>query len=499
MKTQDVIEALVELGAGDFKSIQSAISAMPAGDYVELVNAINHPNHLSAKNNAKNILGKYMSQIKEDSYLDAMFSKFKEGQGLASESELLGILKPIQESTAPDAKMLAREGFNYFMQLEDAQGSDSIMDWLDENQIEYMTDGNGQYHIKCGDRESAYKVSKAIGGLVSKKKIVRDSILDEAEYVFYGHDDQGQVSQSDTTIRHHEVVLLSISAQSEEEAREKALRITGIKDSDITRVVVREAKKTAGKREAEAKAKIANLKTRDLDLLALSQRGGKGAHESPESKSRKKDSFDRKAKHKTRPMEEQMEDQTNETASEVESAELTEGLLGGMAPVGALFRLRELAGMAPAPVVAPEDEDLSDITIDHDESGFVEPNTVDDMPVDVPAVDPIDGVDVDPMADLDPMADAGLPADMGNDMMADPMVDMGGVPGDLPPMGAEAPMALPTQSEAMSHIEDNLNEIQNKLAEIRLSEYKSLVLKLTNLTQQVQTMGRDYLGERRKK
>jgi hypothetical protein len=51
----------------------------------------------------------------------------------------------------------------------------------------------------------------------------------------------------------------------------------------------------------------------------------------------------------------------------------------------------------------------------------------------------------------------------------------------------------------MAQIEDALNSIQTGLADIRLSEYKSLIKKLQDLTNQAQMMGRDYLGERRKK
>ena len=93
------------------------------------------------------------------------------------------------------------------------------------------------------------------------------------------------------------------------------------------------------------------------------------------------------------------------------------------------------------------------------------------------------GGDVDMGADLDGSidADAGIPGAIGTDPMA-----MG--------MGM-----APTQSEAMSQIEDALNNIQTSLAEIRLSEYKSLIQKLQDLTNQAQMMGRDYLGERRKK
>lgn len=496
MNTQYIVDQLTKLGVRDAEQV---IEGMAAFDYVALVNALKQSN-IAARNRAlSTVLEPYGVELmaNESDYLNTLFNKIREGKTEINQ-ELLGEwLKPISDSILPDSKLLAMEGFNYYLQLEDDQQGDGLMDWLDENKVEYITDGKGQFHIKCNDRESAYRVGKAANGLISKKKVVRDNVeVMEARYTIYGRDEEGVPSPRDPTILHHETVLLSIDARSEEEARAKALKICGIRDEDITKITVRESKK-ANKREADAKAKMANIKTRNPDLLALSQRGGKGAHnESP----RKNDPMDRKAKHKKSALDEAELSNDNTSADE---SRLEEGILG-MKPLNPITRLRELAGMVPAKAVSPEADDLNDIEVDHDTSGFATPLAA--GPVDVE--DPFlagTGADIEAAPDsiVDPMADLEtMPVDAPADTPLDPMAmdNMGGVPGDLPPMAGEAPMMdVPTQSDAMSHIEDCLNDIQNKLSDIRLAEYKSLVQKLTSLTQQVQTMGRDYLGERRKK
>lgn len=552
MSDATLLAALVALGIEESRARQIETN-LEGGDYVNLVNAINIEDPLLKAKAVGPILGKYGITISEETgdmansknYLSAMFTKFREGKGAAIESAILGDwLKPISESNAPDRSSLALEGFNYFMQLEDSMQGEPLMDWLDENKVEYVTDGKGQFHIKCDDRESAYRVGKAANGLVMKKRLVRDQI-EESTYIIYGRDEAGIPSQRDPTISHHENVLLSVSANSEEEAREKAMRICGIKSDDITKIVVsgqiaeasfevqttkgtikvqgsdefaakRNARnqgytvlegKSAKQREAEAKAKMADIKPRNQDLLALSQRGGKGAHKDD---TRRVDAFDRKAKHKKTPVDEAAELSIGNQVADGLTDTLAESVLG-MKVLSPIFRLRELAGMAPAPMV-PEVDDMAGIEVDHDDSGFNDPmapapSALAPGPVDIEdpfmagAADP-----VDPMADLAPAigpnptlggANDGTGPGLDADLL-DPMA-MGGMPGDLPPMGGEAVLAMPTQSDAMSHIEDCLNDIQGKLAEIRLAEYKSLVQKLTSLTQQVQTMGRDYLGENRRK
>lgn len=56
-----------------------------------------------------------------------------------------------------------------------------------------------------------------------------------------------------------------------------------------------------------------------------------------------------------------------------------------------------------------------------------------------------------------------------------------------------------TNSEAMSSIMDFLNNIQSLLPDIRLCEYKPLMIKIGDLYSQTQSMGAGYLSERKKK
>jgi len=53
-------------------------------------------------------------------------------------------------------------------------------------------------------------------------------------------------------------------------------------------------------------------------------------------------------------------------------------------------------------------------------------------------------------------------------------------------------------SEAMDIIEYMLNNIQKKLSDIRLREFKPLIVKLKDITNQIQTTGCNYLSERRR-
>jgi Tfp pilus assembly major pilin PilA len=518
----DVAKALVDLGL-DADESEKVKEKIEGGDYINLVNALNLKDRWARLRKVDAILSKYNIKLAEgnsmkDSNLETMFSKFREGT--LDRSRLGEHLKPMSDSKAPDAQLLAREGFNYFTEIENRSASELLNDWLDENQIEYMTNGSGQFQIKCSDRESAYKVGRAVSGFANKKTVVRDSVDTRATYGIYIKNDDWTTAAHDTTISHKpaDECALSIQADSEEDAIEKAQRICGISREEITRVTVREAKKNnAEKREKAAKEKMANIKPRNPDMLALSQRGDKGAHT---VNPRKNDPLDRKAKFKSNPADESLSytvgdrvmvgeqeatikipsgpggtigvlvDGQLSMVGAGEISRLEESVLG-MKSLNPIFRLRELAGMPPGSAFAPEmspEDDFSDITVDDGETSY--DNEISDQG----SLDPAMVTSMD--AGMNDLGDIGPDFDMG----IDPMVDMGGMPGDLPPMGMEAPaVATPTQSDAMSHIEDCLNDIQNKLAEIRLSEYKTLVRKLTDLTQQAQNMGRDYLGERRRK
>lgn len=56
-----------------------------------------------------------------------------------------------------------------------------------------------------------------------------------------------------------------------------------------------------------------------------------------------------------------------------------------------------------------------------------------------------------------------------------------------------------TNSEAMNSIMDAFNSIQSLLPDVRLSEYKTLVIQSNELVNQIKSMGGNYLSEDRKK
>lgn len=186
---------------------------------------------------------------------------------------------------------------------------------------------------------------------------------------------------------------------------------------------------------------------------------------------------------------------------------LDESLIGGgMISVPSINRIRELAGLKSGTVKQEAKEIVKE---------FSEVEEVPDMTGDDVSTVPTDDLD----ADINSGMDAGMAVDdyeplpseleVGGDDMGDlpaelPMDDGMGEPEMAPDAGIPgavgtapvmaAPMA-PTQSDAFAQIEDHLNNIQNSLSDIRLSEYKTLVKKLNDLANQVSLMGRDYLGE----
>lgn len=461
----DLAHALMQLGV-DEKTALGLKSRLDGGDYMNLVNMLNTDDLATGINQASAILGKYGVKLNGSApmaenfdYLNSLFASYKDGKSI---DESVGEwLQPITESSHADYRQLTHEGFNYFANLQDSMSGDKLIDWLDENQVEYLTDGKGHFHVKCGDRESTYKVGRAISEIM-KKRTVRDS-ADREESVM--------------------------------------------------------SEKKASKREREAKEKIAAMKPRDPNVVAMNQRGGKGAHQSADP--RKADAYDRKAKHKRNPLDEEIDFTVGEAVLVGENeatiqiphgpngtigvmmdgqlsmvdigdvARLNEGVIG-MTPMKSLFRLRELAGLPPAPAAGPEvdaiaapvvdaGDELEDVGID------IEPEADE---LGVPAAEPSE---IEPEIDaVDDLSTSLEPASLASD-------PAGGMPGDLPPDGGDLAPLGGSQSDAMNQIEDNLNNIQRQLADIRLGEYKTVIRKLQDLTNQVQMMGRDYLGERRKK
>lgn len=475
MEEFDLVHALVNLGV-DEKTAEDLKTRLHGDDFMNLVNALNMDELGGSYMAADSILRKYNiklggSKAMED-YERAQMEALTSGNLFAVQEFINEWLTPVSIDNAD-----LKEGFNYSVEVNE-QTVDRVLDWLDENQVEYQANTPSLYNIKCEDRAAAYRVSRALSEIMSKH-VVRDNLENEDDIM----------------------------------------------------------SEKSNKKLKAAKDKLDNMKERNPVVAQMVQRGGAGAHG---DERRKDDAYGRGAKHKGRRFDEATEfaigddvmvgeqvgtikiphgpngtigvilDGELSMVAECEVSRLDEGVIG-MTKLNPLFRLRELAGLAPAPFESPEDEVLNP-----DDPLAAGPVTMDEPSF----ADELDGAaPVDPAPDMDgigmdaPVDDLGAVDGMGVDMPADVplddpladldggMSDMGGVPGDLPPMAAEPAMgiAAPMPSEAMSQIEDSLNGIQTMLSDIRLSEYKTLVQKLTDLTVQVQNMGRDYLGERRKK
>lgn len=458
----DISDVLVSRGVSQVAAehLQGEING---NDLMALVDALNNTTSpASADQKAQRILGKYgiklgRTNVSDSNYLNAKFESLRKGEAL---DETFGVMVRLTE------------GFSYAIEVTE-QTRDRVLDWLDENQVEYQATSPMAYRVECGDRDVAYRTGRALSEIL-RKPTVRDSV----------------------------------------EIEEKM-------------------SKNPNKRVKDAKAKMADLAPRNPVVAAMKTRSGGGMHDGGKDP-RKQDKFGRGAKHKPR-FDEEIEFAIGEDVmvgdiagqvkiphgpngtigvimngqlemvAETEVSRLDEGVMG-MKPVNPLFRLRELAGL---PKFTNED-DIDGIEIadapEIDPQGVLAAGPVGSAPVGADA--DVDGMDADPVAEPMPDMDGGMDAPVdamtlpGDDAMATPM-DVSadaGIPGAIgtepvEPMG----MAGPTQSDAMAQIEDALNSIQTGLADIRLSEYKSLIQKLQDLTNQAQMMGRDYLGERRKR
>lgn len=434
----DLAEVLTQYGV-DQSTAEQAKGKITGRDLMNLIGYLKDNGQGIQLSKAAQILGKYGIKLgskksMSDNYLNAKYESVRSGQAL---DETFGVMTKISE------------GFSYAIEVNE-QTRDKVLDWLDENQVEYQATSPMSYRVECSDREGAYRTGRALSEIL-RKPTVRDSV--EIEEV---------------------------------------------------------KKKSSNRRVKDAQAKMAEIKPRNPVVAAVKTRAS-GAHDGGKDP-RKIDKLGRDRKHKTR-YDEEIEDNLNE------------GVMG-MNVVSPLYRLRELAGLpattadddfsgieiADAPEIDPEGILAAgpvggDEPADMDVDGMGDDPVADPMPdmdggmddMAAPAMDePLDDLDMGepelaPAADVDPVGDMGVPGELGSDPVEMPMDDLGGM--GAPAGMAAAPMA-PTQSEAMAQIEDALNNIQTGLADIRLSEYKSLIQKLQDLTNQAQMMGRDYLGER---
>lgn len=379
-------------------------------DGTDLVNLISSLNSNTPEGNqtAEQILQGYGYQLKDKgmtertSYLDALY-KSAQTQGKLHTVEGIEGLNLSESGNAED-RALALEGFNYFTNVSEDK-SHNLVDWLEENGVDYLTDGRGKFHIKCEDRARAYHVGREISRL-GGAPVVRDS-----------------VGESKMTKK------------------------------EFNRVKPRDP-------NAETLNKLQKKNPADLENIVKDRKMKQG------------DKFSRNAKHKGKKFDESIEPKIIE-----------EGVLG-MSNMETIGRLRELAGLPPAPL-----------------KNAKKPITVEDDFDDIDLPGDVDGIGADPVSPVD---DGPLPDDMtsGTDMVDDagtldaPVSVDAGVPGDLPPSpldGANTPMD--STSPAMSSIQDAINNISGSLSDLKVSEYKQVVNQLTSLLNNARDTGRNFLGE----
>jgi hypothetical protein len=476
MDKLDLADELIERGV-DEGAANRLKGQINGNDLMDLISAFNSKRPYQGQLDAQRILGKYGIKLERtnmsSNYLNAKFESLRRGKALDESSGVMTRLN---------------EGFNYEVAVTE-QTRDRVLDYLDDQGLEYEAATPLAYRISFPDRETAYRTGQALSRILSKPT-VRDSV----------------------------------------EIEEKM-------------------SKNPDKRVRDAKEKMATLTPRNPVVAAVKTRSGAGVHGKVDPR---KDPG-RKAKYKPRFDEEidftvgedvmvgEVAGQIKiphgpngtigvimngqlEMVSEAEVSRLDEGVMGMIKPMNPLFRLRELAGL---PLTTEDDFDGIEVADapEIDPEGMLSAGPVGNAPEDMDVNGMGDDPVADPMDDMDGGIDEPLDAtlDIEDDDMPDTDLDVSdmvdpqaGVPGalgsdpvEMPGASTEFPDALggvgpglapvaPTQSDAMAQIEDALNNIQTGLADIRLSEYKSLIKKLQDLTNQAQMMGRDYLGEMRR-
>lgn len=471
MENSELYQLLVKYGV-DEKAAQQLQYNINGTDLIDLINSLKMTDLRAAVQQSNKILNRYGVSIhegkmtKDFNHLYALYT----GAKTNNYSNIIENLIPITESNRSEDHLLALEGFNYYTNL-DGKLSEQLIDWLEENKVEFLTNGEGHFHIKCNDRDHAYKVGRTISGIVRKEHLVRDS------------NQSGDVMMRETPNKNSKSYINNLKK-----------KITDVKPRDPNQELATKLQRTSG-------GPMDYQSQRKLD------------HD---------DKFGRNTKHKSRDFSEDIDYRVGESVmvkdqsatikipqgpdgtvgvvmdgklSMVDYSDISrldEAIMGGLTTISPLFRLRELAGLPPAPLSVPSDsiDDMSSLS-SPDISSSTDMDSLGDIE------EPHDDMEDMPDVDLDLTNSSELSTDH-DDMMGP--VD-GGMPGDLPPDNPEiiSGTVTPEASPAMSSIEASLGTIQQQLANITLGEYKGLVSKMQALSNQIQVMGRGYLGERRKK
>lgn len=476
--TTDISKILIALGVKEdlAKNIKNRMNGV---DYLNLVNSIDDdtPN---GREQAETILSKYGINIRKDPKMDttrleSIYAGVRAGKQF-DEAEQMQHVRPISEMDSLGAKM---SGYSNFVRAANDTDAEALRDWLEENEFDYQNNDKLTFLVQSADREKAYRLNHFMGKMNGKT-----SVMDDSSVV--------------------------------------------------------EEKKNMAKDLPKSRNPIA---------AGIVKKSGGGAHNSKDPA--RKDAWSRSAKHKGKNYEsieesvfaqgESVTFEGNECpvhipagpngtvgilvdgkvrmVRESDITRIDEGVLG-MTKVDPLYRLRELAGVKASVSPVVEDDFGSVDPMDMDVADdFSDDSFEIDAGSDASDISDIDG-DVDSAelggmgtSDLDGTADeiGSFDGDIGGDGLGGSGLDMAsgddaafgamdaGVPGDLPPGGVGGVTTItPPDSEAYTLIQDHLNNIQQSLGDVKLSEYRSLIAKLEALAVQVKSMGRDYLGEQRK-
>src|SRR4051812_47797528 len=176
MVDQSLAELLIQHGVDD-QTAQQLQNTISGSDLINLINCLRLSDSTSAVAQANQILRRYGVSIKEAAMnTDRLYRMYKGLDSTPAVTEQpIEHLTPIAESDNPEDRILAMEGFNYIAIMEQPALSDQLIEWLDQNKIEFLTNGQGHFHIKCEDRDRAYRVGRTISGLMRKQRYVRDS------------------------------------------------------------------------------------------------------------------------------------------------------------------------------------------------------------------------------------------------------------------------------------------------------------------------------------
>ena len=381
MESKTLGGMLTKFGLTDTQALDVQ-NNIQGGDLINLVNLLSSFSSVDRKQ-VSAILKQYGISVENNmddlSYLKNLY----QGNG----NSVVEHLEEIHASNTSELNIMMLEGYTHTASVNSVVGG-QLMDWLEENAVDYLTDGQGNFHIKGLSAPAVYKVNAQISEFME----------------------------------------------------------SGNLNSRINKKI------------KDLKTKLEKPSKKDPNIALVNRLNKNATLPPPDSKQAQLDKvsgMSRQSKHKSK-----FDESVKSTFDIIEESEMT------IKSIDPLFRLRELSGLPPAPAATPAPSPLtpmSDDDLDMDSS------------LDAPNMD----VGMDSGMDQDPNSP---------DMGMDTDVSAGPITTDVVPV---------QNSEAMNAIDNNLNSIQTSLPDIRISEYKSLVRRLQDLTNQVQSMGKDYLGEQR--